>query len=795
MKFEEEQMTRCYSNKVLLLIIILAAALRLATLDYNDLWHDEYLSIFASRMEVKDLIKTLQIYTVPPLFYLLLKGWFALTDGLFHPRMFTVLWAIAGVCLTYLLGRRLLGREVGLIGALLVAVAPYHIRYSQELRMYIMQTTLLTAETLALLAALHKGKPTRWLVYGLLVALNLSIKYQSVFYCFVEWAFIFVYAIVSRNRTLLRGVIIAALIGEILLSPIIWLGARQLAMADLGLGWVLPTHPTDFLRCFLITLFYYMLAFKESWWMWAVSTIIILVVLIGNWKTWRTEKEKFALSLLLTLTFGPALIMFVLSLFGFRIFFLTRYVILFLIPYLLLLAGGIYKIKWQFVRTIVFAFVAFGLLATSLVQGTKKWYPSWKHLTEIIDRYVKDDDLLLANHKWWMSGYYYYSKRQHPVINFNDLFNNPKENPERFYLFQNNMVGEIGFSFPAYLPAVLKNFSQTRIIYLDHYYTFSYHEKVEFEKFREYVKYFAFTLNELETREDFVYKLFASDLTLDDNYQFTPAEYGTDLWPFRYLIKDKVKIRVPQTLQPGFYQLRLRGEANTAYQLPKRDVKIKIENLTELTATAEDYLFWYYSLPFMLNEAQKGLTIEIQCPTLTPAKYYDTTDDRKLGLRFYWLILANIDLEKFHSKDEWLFYYDLGSPVVEDDCCIGQGVYSPVGYYQDQSYRTTNGNGEFFLPVDVESLNKIQHLVINMRYTHPDPDYLPVVQIRLNNSDIGEVQVEKNFGNYYFSDISKLLVAEVNRLQVLSPTWVPAEIMASTDERKLGVQVNFIAFK
>ncbi|MCX7765228.1 MAG: hypothetical protein N2246_00770 [Candidatus Sumerlaeia bacterium] len=499
--------------------------------------------------------------------------------------------------------------------------------------------------------------------------------------------------------------------------------------------------------------------------------------------------------MLLHLAFGPALIMFVLSLFGFRVFFLTRYVILVLIPFLLLIAGGIYKIKWHSVRLVIFAIVASGLLATSLVQGTKKWYPSWKRLTEIIDRYVKDDDLLLANHKWWMSGYYYYSKRQHPVINFNDFYNNPKQNPDRFYLFQNNMVGEIGFAFPAYLPAVLSNFSRTKIIYVDDYYTFSYHENVEFEKFRQYVKYVTFTLHSLESREDFVYKLFASDLTLDDDYRFTPAEYGTDLWPYRYLTVEKVKIRVPQALSAGFYQLRLRGEANTAYQLPKRDVKIKVENLMELTATAEDYLFWYYSLPFMLQVPKKGLTIELQCPTLIPAQYYDTTDERKLGLRFYWLILANIDLKHFQSNNDWLFYYDLGSPVIEDDCCIGQGVYSQVGYYQDQSYRTTNGNGEFFLPVDTESVSKIQHLVINMRHTHPDPDYLPVVQIRLNNSVIGEANVGKTFENYSFSNISKLLIAGVNRLQLTSPTWVPADITPSTDERKQGVQVNFIAFK
>ena len=54
-----------------------------------------------------------------------------------HTRLkLLVLFGVLAVPLTYILGRRLLGTMVGLVGALLVAISPHLVWYSQEAKMY-----------------------------------------------------------------------------------------------------------------------------------------------------------------------------------------------------------------------------------------------------------------------------------------------------------------------------------------------------------------------------------------------------------------------------------------------------------------------------------------------------------------------------------------------------------------------------------------------------------------------------------------------------------------------------------
>ena len=77
----------------------------------------------------------------PPLYYWLLNLWvrlFGLSEnGL---RSLSVFASAATVGLTYDLGRRLFGRVAGLLAAFLLAIAPFHIYYAQEARMYALLT-------------------------------------------------------------------------------------------------------------------------------------------------------------------------------------------------------------------------------------------------------------------------------------------------------------------------------------------------------------------------------------------------------------------------------------------------------------------------------------------------------------------------------------------------------------------------------------------------------------------------------------------------------------------------------
>lgn len=790
----DEHLSQSTARWILLLILILGASLRVVLVDANDFWYDELFTLSASQIPIKVLLYITPRYTAPPLFYILLKGWLALTEQFLHPRVFSVLWGLGGIYLTYLLGRRLLGREVGLLSALLVALSPFHIRYSLELRMYIMQTTLLTAETLILLSALRKGTILRWCAYGLLLALNLAIKYQSVFYCFSEIVFLLLYAFLSGRRQLLRNIIIAIGIGIIFLSPVIWLGVQQLFLADFSLTWVPPPQPMDLLRCFFITFIYYMIAFNESWWMWALSTLLVGTILIFNVKQWKGQKERVALMLLVCLGILPPVIMYAISIAGFRIFFLVRYVIISLIPFSILLGAGILKIRWRALRYTTLIILLLILMGTSLIQSLKPWTPSWSTLTSLIDTYVKNHDLLLANPINWLIGYYYYSERKHPAENFKDVFNDPERNPDRFYLFQTNAVDESGVGFPGYLPLVLKEFGKQRILFRDDAHTLAYYDDVDFKKFRAFVRDEFRKRKELEQREDFMYTLFADDNQLNNNYFFSQKFYDKYCWVYREFTRETVPFEIKKELTPGYYQLRLRALEFLGPEIPPRDVTIKVDDIASLRAEGDEYLFWYYSVPFQLREQHNHLRIEVSCPLVCPADYVDTKDIRKIGLRFYWLILAQIDLDKYRRENGFTYYYDIGTTDT-DGICIGSGVYPYIEHDLGEGFRWTNGKGNFFFIIDKQDIDKVSELILNLRQNHPDPAYNPEIKIFVNEQPAGTFIVGKAFEDYVIKDIRPMIHNGINRLKILSPYWIPKQVLPVEDDRKLGVQVNYIALR
>lgn len=131
------------------LIISLALGLRLWRLDSQSLWADEGNSAALALRSWGDISLAAAADIHPPLYYWLLNLWVELFDlsenGL---RSLSVFASAATVGLTYDLGRRLFGRVAGLLAAFLLAIAPFHVYYAQEARMYALLTlwaTLLAA--------------------------------------------------------------------------------------------------------------------------------------------------------------------------------------------------------------------------------------------------------------------------------------------------------------------------------------------------------------------------------------------------------------------------------------------------------------------------------------------------------------------------------------------------------------------------------------------------------------------------------------------------------------------------
>lgn len=207
-------------------LILLAFILRLARLTYQPLWWDEGWSLYFATTNAGAMLQLTAVDIHPPFYYLLLHLWIKfLGPSVVSVRLLSVFVGTATVALVCVTGRRLLGAKGGLLAACLLAVSPFHIYYSQEVRMYGLVTLLGLA---AFYQALDKGWVDArlswgvWLGYVLAASAALYTQYYAAF--------------------LLLGLNLAALLRWFRARRrtrdlLLWLGA-QLAVIVLFLPWL-----------------------------------------------------------------------------------------------------------------------------------------------------------------------------------------------------------------------------------------------------------------------------------------------------------------------------------------------------------------------------------------------------------------------------------------------------------------------------------------------------------------------------------------------------------------------------
>ncbi len=170
------------SLAALLVILLLAGALRFYGLDAQSLWNDEGTSVALARQGLGAIARAAALDIHPPLYYWLLSGWVRLLgDSETAVRALSALLGVGLVALTFALGQRLAGPWTGLWAALWAAIHPFQIYYSQEARMY-MLLAVVTAATVWALVRWVDGET--WTALGALVLLEAVGLYTHYSYLF-----------------------------------------------------------------------------------------------------------------------------------------------------------------------------------------------------------------------------------------------------------------------------------------------------------------------------------------------------------------------------------------------------------------------------------------------------------------------------------------------------------------------------------------------------------------------------------------------------------------------------------
>jgi mannosyltransferase len=164
-------------------ITAVGAALRFGFLDSQGFWYDEAVTAKLVRMDLWAMLDSVAgIEATPPLYYLLAWGWAKLFGtGEFALRSLSALAGTATIPVAYAFVATILARRVALAVAVLAAVNPMLIWYSQEARSYSL-LVLLSALSLLLFARLLEKVERRTLIlWALVSALALGTHYFAAF--------------------------------------------------------------------------------------------------------------------------------------------------------------------------------------------------------------------------------------------------------------------------------------------------------------------------------------------------------------------------------------------------------------------------------------------------------------------------------------------------------------------------------------------------------------------------------------------------------------------------------------
>ncbi len=327
---------------LLLPVLLLAAGLRLLHLSHQSFWLDEVLTVNTVRRAVPSLTMS---GTTPPLYYVIMTFWMKLvpeTEAMV--RLPSVIFGIGAVALLFLLGRRLLGARAGLFAALLLAVSPFHIHYSQEARAYSLMVLLTLLSWLALIRVLDRESPMRLVSWAVVTALLLLSHNYAAFLVAAEVAFLLIWGRRHGIRPI-RWLIGIGLLGLLSLPwiRVLLIMVEQLRHAEY---WIQPPVIGDFVKL-------YRMMCSDSGWLMKIDVMLVLAGLV--WWRYRFGRARTvpvadcdranhligqtSIPLLGSWLFIPVVLMVAASWFLLPLY-QHRYALALLPPFLLLVAWG-----------------------------------------------------------------------------------------------------------------------------------------------------------------------------------------------------------------------------------------------------------------------------------------------------------------------------------------------------------------------------------------------------------------------------------------------------------------------
>lgn len=397
----------------LLLILFLGALLRIYRLGSGSIWTDEGICLHVASqpfLRIPSFIMEINEHH-PPLYFWFLHLWSRLGRDEFTLRLITVIFGVISIYALYLLGKLILGENLGLLAALLFALSPYHIWLSQEIKMYTLIILTSILSSFFLLVALDRNSPGSWLLYGFFSIMGLYSHNYMVSLLAAQGLF----ALLFRRERLF----IWSLIGSALAA--LWL--PWLCSIILQTGWdreyeSLPFTPLDSIFRFILSPF---LGPLDSYLL-PVVLLLFLILLIASKEGLSRQGFAYLALYLLVPLFFP----FLISKFTHVRLFQPRYSSIAFAPALLFLGAGILAI-----RTRILQILLVGIILSLNLAGIARYYfdpvyarPDYREAAHILNEKARMDDVVLLVQSMRLPALLYYYRGKARLIAREDVDSN-----------------------------------------------------------------------------------------------------------------------------------------------------------------------------------------------------------------------------------------------------------------------------------------------------------------------------------------------------------------------------------
>lgn len=410
-----------YKQLSLPIILLLGTILRLANLNQS-LWLDEAAQAIESKLPITALWK-LDVDFHPPLFHYLLHFWQYLGTNEAVMRLLPVFFGVLTIYFVYLLGKEVFDEKFALVSSLLLASAPYHIYYSQELRNY----SLITFLTVVSYHLLIREK---WKLFALVTILALYANYFAVFIIFAQGAYLLLFK-KERFWQFLKSVILAGLV----FSPWLFQMKIQLEKGAVltsalpewrSLSAILPAWkviPETFIKFALGRITF------DNKTLYAISTLALFLVYSSLW-LFGMSKNKEKSKLFATYLLIPFFFAFFTSLF---LPINGPWRLLLILPaFYLLLTLGIHALKGQWQKLALAVVLVVNLFGSTVYFTNQRFQrEDWRNAVGYIKNNSTYDSLTLFEFTGPFAPYIWYNNDDKNALGAFEALSATKKNVDR----------------------------------------------------------------------------------------------------------------------------------------------------------------------------------------------------------------------------------------------------------------------------------------------------------------------------------------------------------------------------